>query len=83
MQAVASLREGRNLVVQPAKLPVATLQGASEVSGLLAVGALRAKASCAKCHEVAVGTLLGAFSYKLYPTTASAQATGPNASPER
>jgi len=73
-KAIASLREGRNLVVQPTKFPMLTLQGTQEISGLLAVGALRAKASCAKCHEVVEGTLLGAFSYKLYQTgTAAAQ----------
>lgn len=71
-KAIASLREGRNLVVQPTTFPMETLQGTKEISGLLAVGALRAKASCAKCHEVAEGTLLGAFSYKLYQTAASA-----------
>ncbi len=71
-KAVASLREGRNLVVQPTKFPIETRQGTQEISGLLAVGALRAKASCAKCHEVAEGTLLGAFSYKLYQTAAFA-----------
>lgn len=71
-KAIASLREGRNLVVQPTKFPMLTLQGTQEISGLLAVGALRAKASCAKCHEVAEGTLLGAFSYKLYQTAAFA-----------
>lgn len=73
-KAIAKLREGRNLVVQPARFPMETSQGPREISGLLAVGALRAKASCAKCHEVAEGTLLGAFSYKLYQTsTATAQ----------
>lgn len=72
IKAIASLREGRNLVVQPTKFPIETLQGTQEISGLLAVGALRAKASCAKCHEVAEGTLLGAFSYKLYQTAAFA-----------
>jgi hypothetical protein len=71
-KAIASLREGRNLVVQPTTFPMLTLQGTQEISGLLAVGALRAKASCAKCHEVAEGTLLGAFSYKLYQTAAVA-----------
>lgn len=78
-KAVASLREGRNLVVQPATFPMETLNGTREVSGLLAVGALRAKAGCAKCHEVAEGTLLGAFSYKLYRTAASAPETIANA----
>lgn len=80
-KAVASLRDGRNLVVQEAKFPVETLQGTQEISGLLAVGALRAKASCAKCHEVAEGTLLGAFSYTLYPTGAVAAQNVP-AAPE-
>lgn len=74
-KAIASLREGRNLVVQPTMFPMATLQGSREVPGLLAVGALRAKASCAKCHEVAEGTLLGAFSYTMYQTAAFAPET--------
>lgn len=79
-KAIASLREGRNLVVQPTKFPMATLRGTQEeVSGLLAVGALRAKANCAKCHEVAEGTLLGAFSYKLYQTGTATAQNVPNA----
>ena len=78
-KAIASLREGRNLVVQPAKFPMETLNGTREISGLLAVGALRAKASCAKCHEVAEGTLLGAFSYTLYQTGTFAQQAIANA----
>lgn len=82
-KAIASLREGRNLVVQPTKFPIETLQGTQEISGLLAVGALRANASCAKCHEVAEGTLLGAFSYKLYQTsTATAQTVQSAPEPE-
>ncbi len=75
IKAVADLREGRNLVVQEAKFPVELPGGTVEVPCLLAVGALRAKASCAKCHEVAEGTLLGAFSYTLYPTNAFASRT--------
>lgn len=78
-KAIASLREGRNLVVQPTKFPMETLQGTQEISGLLAVGALRAKASCAKCHEVAEGTLLGAFSYKLYQTSTETAQNVPSA----
>ncbi len=73
-KAIASLRAGQNLVVQPATFPMATPQGSREVPGLLAVGALRAKASCAKCHEVAEGTLLGAFSYTMYQTTSATNA---------
>ncbi len=78
-KAIASLREGRNLVVQPTTFPVETLRGTHEVAGLLAVGALRAKASCAKCHEVAEGTLLGAFSYTLYQTATVAGQNAPSA----
>lgn len=79
-KAIVSLREGRNLVVQPAKLLLPTLQDQKrELDGLLAIGALRAKASCAKCHEVAEGTLLGAFSYSLFPSTAFAGQTILNA----
>jgi hypothetical protein len=79
-KAIASLREGRNLVVQPAKLRLPTPQDEKrEVDGLVAVGALRAKAVCAKCHEVKEGTLLGAFSYSLFPSTALAAQTVPNA----
>jgi hypothetical protein len=33
-------------------------------SRVLALGALRARSECTKCHEVARGALLGAFSYE-------------------
>jgi len=79
-KAVARLREGGNLVVQPAKLAMPTPQDPQrEVDGLLAVGALRARASCARCHEVKEGTLLGAFSYSLFPAQAFAAPTVPTA----
>lgn len=46
-----------------------------EVPVLRVVGAMRATVSCAKCHEVPVGTLLGAFSYTLFPGTELAPAS--------
>ena len=72
VRAVAELRAGRNLAVFPARLPVVTLLGTNEVAGLLAVGALRARTECVKCHQCAEGALLGAFSYQLVPTNPTA-----------
>jgi hypothetical protein len=43
------------------------------------VGALRADASCAKCHQCDEGKLLGAFTYTLKPI--SLPATMPTNSP--
>lgn len=40
-----------------------------EIPVLRVVGAMRATVSCAKCHEVPVGTLLGGFSYVLTPVS--------------
>ncbi len=41
--------------------------GTGEIIGRRAVGALRAEVECARCHNCAEGTLLGAFSYALIP----------------
>ena len=68
--AIADLREGAHLVQQKTTLKTHTRSGIAEVPALLVVGALRAKATCARCHECPVGTLLGAFSYTLMPTSA-------------
>ena len=67
-RAVAELRNGKNLVTVPGLIAVKSEHGTNNVAGLLAVGALRAKAQCAECHQVKEGTLLGAFSYTLVPT---------------
>ena len=48
----------------------------TEVRAQRVVGALRATAACAKCHEVSVGTLLGAFSYTLVPQPAPTSGSG-------
>jgi hypothetical protein len=66
-RAVEELRAGKDIVMLPAKFPVQELTGPREVTGRLAVGALRADAACAKCHGCDEGTLLGAFSYALIP----------------
>ena len=50
----------------------------TEVPALLVVGALRAKATCARCHECPEGTLLGAFSYTLMPTAAASANSTPD-----
>lgn len=68
MEAVAELRDGKDLVLEPAKVPTRSAAGVVEVEGLRALGAMRAEAGCARCHECAVGTLLGAFSYTLIPS---------------
>jgi len=67
LEAVKKLRTGRDLVTVPATFPSASHPGPAGESGLLAVGALRASAGCAKCHDVPEGTLLGAFVYHLLP----------------
>lgn len=66
-RAVAELRTGKELVLQPASFPLLTPGGTNLVAGTLAVGALRAGAACARCHDCEEGTLLGAFSYALIP----------------
>jgi len=62
--------ETRPLTAFEASAVVAFSRGESLVAeqapdGIQAVGALRAGEECASCHEVEVGTLLGAFSYGL------------------
>lgn len=72
--AVAELRAGKDLVTMPTPVELVTEHGTNRITGLLAVGALRAKAQCAECHQVKEGTLLGAFSYTLVPTNTTASA---------
>lgn len=67
--AIAELRDGAHLVQKETTLKVPGGYGTVDVSGLLVVGALRAKATCARCHECPEGTLLGAFSYHLRPAS--------------
>ncbi len=69
--AIAELRDGKNIVLQSATLATRTPKGVTEVAGYRAIGAMRAEAACARCHECAVGTLLGAFSYTLFPKPAA------------
>ncbi|MBI3881140.1 MAG: hypothetical protein HY301_13895 [Verrucomicrobia bacterium] len=66
-KAVGQLRAGSELVTMPQEITLHDVRGhqTGTVAGLLAVGALRAKANCAECHGVKEGTLLGAFSYTL------------------
>ena len=66
-EAVAELRDGKDIVLRPAKVALRSGVGTLEVEGFRALGAMRAEVGCARCHECAVGTLLGAFSYTLIP----------------
>lgn len=72
--AVAELRAGKDTVTLPKQVGVLTVAGTNEVTGMLAVAALRATAKCAECHQVPEGTLLGAFAYTLVPTNGVAPA---------
>ncbi len=74
-RAIRELREGKDLVQQAGTLPVPQAAGRAPVTVpvIRVVGAMRAAASCAKCHEVPQGTLLGAFSYTLVPAKATPQ----------
>lgn len=55
--ALGELRQEKDLVFEE--------QADGDSSRLVMVGALRAGKSCATCHSVPYGTLLGAFSYEL------------------
>ena len=55
----------------------------AEVPAVLVIGALRAKATCARCHECPEGTLLGAFSYTLRPASSLPGFALPTVSPRR
>ena len=66
-RAIAELREGAEMVQKEITVRTGYGKDGGEVPGLLVVGALRAKATCARCHECPPGTLLGAFSYTLEP----------------
>ncbi len=74
--AIERLRAGEHITLLPAQvsppfqLEAAAANAANQVSGLVAIGALRANSDCAKCHGVKEGTLLGAFSYQLIPKPA-------------
>ena len=63
--AIAELRDGRDIVFIAASVPINTAKSAPELEGYRVIGALRADTGCARCHECAVGTLLGAFSYRI------------------
>ena len=76
--AIAALREGAHLVQKETTIKTHTRAGAVEAPALLVVGALRAKATCARCHECPEGTLLGAFSYTLIPAAAINASSIPN-----
>lgn len=69
--AVITLREGRDLVVFTNHLVAA--ENASDrlamSPSLSVLGALRPGPACARCHSCDQGSLLGAFSYMLTPTT--------------
>ena len=67
--AVAELRMGKEIVLQPARVPTGA-RFFAKADGYRAVGALRANSNCAKCHGCAEGTLLGAFSYTMIPKAA-------------
>jgi hypothetical protein len=69
--AVRALREGRDLVVCTNQVirPEAKVElvPADAPAPLLVFGALRAGKTCAACHQCELGTLLGAFAYRLTP----------------
>lgn len=73
-RAILQLRAGKDIVEQPAKIQSRQGPGQApvETSVIRVVGAMRATTDCAKCHRVAEGTLLGAFSYTLTPANATA-----------
>jgi hypothetical protein len=73
---VLALREGRDLVVATNRVaaPEAALERLATAPDLLVLGALRAGASCAQCHQCKEGTLLGAFAYTLTPLAVPADA---------
>jgi hypothetical protein len=65
--AVATIRTGRELVVTLIPPSSRAARADHIAPDLLVVGALRASASCAKCHQCAEGQLLGAFTFMLKP----------------
>lgn len=67
--AITELRDGKDIVQQAGKTQIQPngARSSVEVPVIRVVGAMRATAGCAKCHEVPQGTLLGAFSYTLVP----------------
>ncbi len=72
-RAIAELRSGKEFAQRPITAPAGSGKPPAEAATLV-LGAMRANAACAKCHEVPEGTLLGAFSYTLYPNAASTNA---------
>lgn len=76
-RAILELRAGKDIVEQSAKIQSRPGPGQApvETSVIRVVGAMRATAGCAKCHGVAEGTLLGAFSYTLTPAKSAAAAS--------
>lgn len=78
-RAILELREGKDLVHQSGtwQAPQGKERAPVEVPVVRVVGAMRATASCAKCHEVPQGTLLGAFSYTLVAGSAAPAAHFP------
>ena len=77
--AVVKLRAGNNLVIQRGQVEAQMInsQKIGRTDGIHAIASLRATASCAHCHGVKEGTLLGAFSYSLVPTNAQVIAIQP------
>lgn len=74
--AILAMREGRDLVVltNRVSMPEAAVTRLDTAPHLFVLGALRASASCAKCHQCEPNELLGAFAYNLAPLD-----TAPNA----
>lgn len=72
-RAITELRAGKDLVQEADLLKTQPILAKSpvEIPVIRVIGAMRATAGCAKCHEVPQGTLLGAFSYTLVPVSSA------------
>lgn len=81
--AVVELRAGRDLVTRQEEVEAHVFNGreVGRTLGVRAIGSLRAQGTCAHCHGVKEGTLLGAFSYALVPTNALTDISSPQVRP--
>jgi hypothetical protein len=65
--ALDQLKKGKTLVASylPAESPTSEIEKKLGGRVVEALGSIRAQKSCLECHKVEVGTLLGAFSYRI------------------